>query len=535
MRTSCQSTRGLLVLGLTLLLASRLAAQPATPPPMGAKTYPFEVREKAWRNVFEWLADKTQLPLIASAGQIPTGTLSFIAPVAPNGKPREYTLPQIIDIINESMRVHEMMVVRREGALVLVSTTRIDDHRVPILTPAELAKYGRTEPVSVVLPLRMFKAKEVAAEARQLLGASGDIAVLAKTNSLLLRDTAGNVARAIAILKLLESPPSADTKIVRPAPVEHAGFVPPDTKIAFEMRAVPWKHVLEWLSDRSVLPVLASEMPAGTFSFIGPKDAKVPAAYTIAQIVDIINDALVPQRWRLVRRPDSFQLVKADGRLDPDLVPHIDVADLNRRGRSEVVSITLPVKAVGGADGARDVRKLMGSFGSVVVLPGAERVVLEDTVQNLRRICMILGVIQPAADLGSQPKVPPQPKQPKPPDVPKQVNDRPTDDQVLSQFRVGIIATAGKWPEAFLHSPERRPIRMRAAPYTGFNRFRIWSDALREREILDAQVLRIESRDVYFAANDHVYRLHMGDSLKDALRSPLPADAAKQLRLSVGR
>jgi hypothetical protein len=531
MRLSLRLLTYVLLLGLVLFVANRVAAQPKELPP-GAQTYPFEVREQPWRKVFEWLANKTQLPFMDPDVHTPPGALTFLPPVSPNGKPKEYTLPQIIDIINESLRVQNMMVLRRDAAIVLIDTTeKLDGRLVPRITPAELANHGRTEPVSVVLPLRTLKAQEIAAEARQLLGESGAIEVLPRVNALLLCDTGGNVERAIAILKLLETPSAPDTKIASSVPVEHPAIVPPNTKIAFEMRAVPWKYVLEWLSDRTWLPVVASEIPEGTFSFIGPKDAKEPVTYTVAEIVDLINDALAPKHWRLVRRPGSFQLVRADGRLDPAFVPHIDVAELKSRGRSEVASITLPIQTVGDPKGVRDVRKLMGSFGSVVVLPGAKRVLLEDTVENLRRICSILGMIEPPADVGSPPRLLP-PAQ-KLPDVPKKGGDHPTDDQLLGQIRLMVIMKAEKGPEAFLNYPGRSwLIRLRPPPGP-FERFRILNADF--EVILECQMLRIDSRDVYLATGDRAYRLHVGDSLADAMKRPLPPDVAKQLHLSIGK
>ena len=46
--------------------------------------------------MFEWLADKTSLPFISPS--LPAGTFNFVGP-----KEKKYTIPQIIDIINDSL------------------------------------------------------------------------------------------------------------------------------------------------------------------------------------------------------------------------------------------------------------------------------------------------------------------------------------------------------------------------------------------------------------------------------------------------
>ena len=84
--------------------AGRAAAQDVKSAPGQAspdKKYAFEFDKRPWREVFEWLSDRTGLPLITSI--YPTGTFSFVAPKPPGGGRMEYTIPQIIDILNESL------------------------------------------------------------------------------------------------------------------------------------------------------------------------------------------------------------------------------------------------------------------------------------------------------------------------------------------------------------------------------------------------------------------------------------------------
>src|SRR5438105_15503708 len=58
------------------------------------KLFTFEMRDKPWGGVLEWLADQTGLPV--TTNYKPTGTFTFIAP---QGSTRQYSLPQVIDVL----------------------------------------------------------------------------------------------------------------------------------------------------------------------------------------------------------------------------------------------------------------------------------------------------------------------------------------------------------------------------------------------------------------------------------------------------
>src|SRR5262245_39906773 len=79
------------------------------------KKYTLEFREKQWKYVFEWLTDKTSLPLVTNL-QPPTGTFTFIAPQG-----RKYTMGEIIDIINEGLLQHKYVLLRRPQAFTLAA------------------------------------------------------------------------------------------------------------------------------------------------------------------------------------------------------------------------------------------------------------------------------------------------------------------------------------------------------------------------------------------------------------------------------
>jgi len=151
---------------------------------------------------------------------------------------------------------------------------------------------------------------------------------------------------------------------------------------AFEMRDKPWAAVFEWYAETTGLAYIGSWKPAGTMTFLPPKGKK----YTIPEITDIINEALLGQKGLLVRRDTTFTVLPADGKFDPILVPRVRLQDLATRGRTELVSVVLPVTGFKAKVIAPEIKQLLGTFGQIVVLENANELVLQDTAGNLRQI-----------------------------------------------------------------------------------------------------------------------------------------------------
>src|SRR5262249_21216282 len=83
------------------------------------KKVKFEMRDKPWSQVFEWLSDQTGLPVMWSNDNKLTGTFTFIPPG--NGR-KEYTIPQVIDILNQSLEQQRHLLLRRGANFFVVST-----------------------------------------------------------------------------------------------------------------------------------------------------------------------------------------------------------------------------------------------------------------------------------------------------------------------------------------------------------------------------------------------------------------------------
>jgi type II secretory pathway component GspD/PulD (secretin) len=165
--------------------------------------------------------------------------------------------------------------------------------------------------------------------------------------------------------------------------------------VAFEMRDKPWigekGSVLEWLSDQTGMPVsISSAKPTGTLTFINPHADGPPKQYSLAQVIDILNGELLKQKLILVRRARTFSIEPADERIDPAVLPRISPAELDQYGDTELVSVIFPLTSLVAEDFAGEVKEMLGPFGTVVSLGHANKLVVQDTAANLKRIRAIV-------------------------------------------------------------------------------------------------------------------------------------------------
>lgn len=180
-----------------------------------------------------------------------------------------------------------------------------------------------------------------------------------------------------------------------PAGKTEASSQQTDKSIAFEMRDKPWigdkGSVLEWLSDQTGMPVsISSAKPTGTLTFINPRTDGPPKQYSLAEVIDILNGELLKQKLILVRRARTFSIEPADEKIDPAVLPRVSPAELDQYGNTELVSVIFPLTSLVAEDFAGEVKGMLGPFGTVVALAHANKLVVQDTVANVKRIRAIV-------------------------------------------------------------------------------------------------------------------------------------------------
>jgi hypothetical protein len=174
----------------------------------------------------------------------------------------------------------------------------------------------------------------------------------------------------------------------------------PSQLYSFEMRGKPWSAVFEWLTDKTGRGFSSTNNPSGTRNVITPKGKK----YTIPQIIDLVNDGLLSQKWVLLNRGTTFSLVPADEKIDPALVPRIALKELSEHGDTEIVSTVYQCQALVAEDSAPEVKRQLGPFGEVITLHKANQLILQDTVGNLKRITKALDDQEAKPVVGREPE-----------------------------------------------------------------------------------------------------------------------------------
>jgi RNA polymerase sigma factor (sigma-70 family) len=266
------------------------------------------------------------------------------------------------------------------------------DEKVVAEVRAVLLKLGEAAPP----PPRVFRLDGVSAPAaaRELNeifngpgGKLGRVTVvpIADANALLVY---GAPIDLLTVEKLLEKQISRE-----PAPAPK-----PATEKTFSVnfRTVPWDHVLAWYAEMSGLTPIHSVKPTGTLTVAAPKGR----ALTLAEVTDLLNDALMQQKFILVRRRVSFTILPSDEKIDPTAVPRIELSELPKRGTTELVQVLLPLKTLSVEDVAPEVKAMLSPFGTAAPLKGLNSLILLDTAGNVRRVVDTLQKVEEAPDRG---------------------------------------------------------------------------------------------------------------------------------------
>jgi eukaryotic-like serine/threonine-protein kinase len=250
------------------------------------------------------------------------------------------------------------------------------------IAASEKQALGANEVQNRVISLKYLEAHAAAAEIKKVLRSAASVSVDDRTNSVILRGTAEDVKRAVEALRIMD--------VVGNEKIESMLTTKADKTFAFSMNAKPWSQVFEWLADHSELPIMGDHKPTGTFTFTPPKDKQ----YTLAEILDVINEGLLSssdkQKYLLVRGVRSYILCAADERIDPILVPRLELMDLNQQGRTVLASIVVRLKSAEAAEVASEVKKMVGPFGDVLAIRWSNQLIIQDTVGNLKRIVDVL-------------------------------------------------------------------------------------------------------------------------------------------------
>lgn len=152
----------------------------------------------------------------------------------------------------------------------------------------------------------------------------------------------------------------------------------PGYEISFQNAS--WDDVIDWYAKTSGLFLNSAVTPTGKVTITPGKDK----TFTLAEITDLLNETLIQQKFLLIRRWASFTIVPADEKIDPTIVPRITLDELEKRGKTELVLVLMPLKDQNAEEIAPEVRKMLTPFGDVRVFKNT--LYVQDTAGNARRI-----------------------------------------------------------------------------------------------------------------------------------------------------
>ncbi len=167
--------------------------------------------------------------------------------------------------------------------------------------------------------------------------------------------------------------------------------------VTFEFADARWDEVIRWFTKESGLGFASTDKPpTGSFNFQPPHgpDGKVKQ-YTIKQVIDILNDALLTKGYLLMRREGSFTIIPAEERPDPSSVPAVKPDELNDRGNREFVKVFVgPLQSVNADDLAVEIKPMMGKYSWAQAMPQSNTIMLMDQAANLKAVVLHIETLE---------------------------------------------------------------------------------------------------------------------------------------------
>ena len=169
-----------------------------------------------WREVIQWLADEANLAL--HVGDVPTGSFTY-------SDPDLFTYQQAIDRVNLFLLPQGYTLVRSGKLLSVINladprSMQQLDALAEFITVQQLDEQNNHDVVKCLFPLGDLSAEDAVQELSALKLMSTP-AVFAKTNQLMITDTAGKLKNVKAILDSFQPSQMDDGTVVKSFPLQH--------------------------------------------------------------------------------------------------------------------------------------------------------------------------------------------------------------------------------------------------------------------------------------------------------------------------
>jgi type II secretory pathway component GspD/PulD (secretin) len=192
----------------------------------------------------------------------------------------------------------------------------------------------------------------------------------------------------------------ADDKKTEPKKLEDPKKDPlaAERTISVSFDGAQWQEVLDWYAKESGLILNTSVKPTGSVTIKPPGMAR---KFTLGEVTDLLNEAMVLQKFVLIRYTTTFAIWPVDEKIDWTLVPAITQQDLPKRGKTELVRCVIgPFKTVSVGDIRPEIEAMLTPFGKLQLLERSNSFQLSDKAGNISRIKQVLDDMESSGDGG---------------------------------------------------------------------------------------------------------------------------------------
>lgn len=169
--------------------------------------------------------------------------------------------------------------------------------------------------------------------------------------------------------------------------------------LQFNYNGQPWVDVLQEFADAAKLTFDYQELPADKLNLITQKK------YNLQQARDLLNSRLLARGFTLVIQGELLSAVKID-KLDPSLVPRVEVDDLEDYMPHDFVRVRFQLpESMDPAKSKEEVKSLLSPNAKITPLLTTKRLLVIDSVANLKSVRDLFYDEQSAADAILKPEI----------------------------------------------------------------------------------------------------------------------------------
>lgn len=167
---------------------------------------------------------------------------------------------------------------------------------------------------------------------------------------------------------------------------------PKNGMVTFSFNGQPWADVLQWLANVCDLSLDWRELPGDYLNLTTQR------AYSLVEARDLINRHLQARGYTLLVSGEVMSVFKLD-ELDPSLIPRVTEEALYDRPPHDIVKLSLALPdGMSTKEGIADIKQALSKHAKAMPLAATKRVLLIDSVANLRMVSALLNAEQAARE-----------------------------------------------------------------------------------------------------------------------------------------